>query len=207
MAKEGGPPSTCPFVLLLSMGKAKHHTCPVWAGYLLVCPLRRVFHNPEGILKPYVKDGMKVLEVGPAMGFFTLPLAQMVGPEGRVYAVDIQARMLEVLKKRAEKAGLSDRIETILASAESLNINHLKAIDFCLAFAVVHEVACPERVFEEIYHCLRPGGLLLMAEPKGHVPQRDFDRFLMAAEKEGFVPVERLKVFRSHGVLLKKPAS
>ena len=50
---------------------------------------------------------MTVLEPGPGMGFFTLELARIVGPEGRVVAVDVQPKMVEGLQKRARRAGLS----------------------------------------------------------------------------------------------------
>ena len=45
--------------------------CPFWMGYLLLCPFRRLGQNPDKILRPYVSNGMTVLEVGPGMGFFT----------------------------------------------------------------------------------------------------------------------------------------
>ncbi|MBU1207873.1 MAG: hypothetical protein KKH04_13245 [Proteobacteria bacterium] len=51
------------------------HVCPVWVGYLLASPLRKLFQNPKKILEPYVQKDMKVLDVGPGMGFFTLPLS------------------------------------------------------------------------------------------------------------------------------------
>ena len=71
--------------------------CPVWVGYLLVSPLRRLFHNPEKILGPYVREGMKVLDVGCAMGFFWLPLAGMIGQTGKVVCIDMQERMITSL--------------------------------------------------------------------------------------------------------------
>src|SRR3954447_24902465 len=51
------------------------HVCPWWIGYLLVSPLRRWMQNPDELIAPYVTPGMTVLEPGPGMGFFTLPLA------------------------------------------------------------------------------------------------------------------------------------
>lgn len=68
------------------------HVCRPWIGYLLASPIRRLLHNPRKILAPYVRDGMTVLEPGPGMGFFTLELARMVGPTGRVVALDMQAK-------------------------------------------------------------------------------------------------------------------
>jgi len=46
--------------------------CPVWVGYLLASPIRKLFQNPQRILSPYVENGMKVLDVGCAMGFFKI---------------------------------------------------------------------------------------------------------------------------------------
>ena len=51
-----------------------HRVCPWWMGYLLMCPLRRLGQNPDRMLAPFVATGMTVMEVGPGMGFFTLPL-------------------------------------------------------------------------------------------------------------------------------------
>jgi len=83
------------------------HVCPWWVGHFLMNPLRRFAHNPPKILSPYVSDGMTVLDLGPGMATFTLDLARFTGPTGRVIAVDIQARMLEQVKKAAAAAGQS----------------------------------------------------------------------------------------------------
>ena len=117
------------------------HLCPWWIGYLLASPLRRLVQDPDELLSPYVKEGMRVLDVGPGMGFFTLPMARMVGPEGKVFAVDIQEEMLQSLERRARRAGLHSRIECRRAEGDSLRIaEEAGAIDFALVFAVAHEV-------------------------------------------------------------------
>src|ERR1019366_7798869 len=74
-------------------------------------PLRRIFNPPAKVLAGYGRAGMTVLEPGPAMGFFTLELARLVGGSGRVIAVDVEPKMIERLKQRARKAGLSERID------------------------------------------------------------------------------------------------
>ena len=85
--------------------------CPWWIGYLLASPLRRwISEKPEQLLAPFVRKGMTVVEPGPGMGFFTIPLARMIGPSGRVIAVDIQPKMLASLDRRATRAGMHDRI-------------------------------------------------------------------------------------------------
>ena len=61
---------------------AEHRVCPWWVGYILASPIRKLTHDPAGILAPFVRAGMTVLEPGPGMGFFTLELARLVGPTG-----------------------------------------------------------------------------------------------------------------------------
>ena len=125
-----------------------HRVCPWWLGYCLICPLVRYGQDPHEILAPYVHEGWTALEPGPGMGFFTLELARLVGPAGRVVAVDIQPKMLERLKRRAAKAGLLDRMDVRTASPESMGIADLQgSVDFTLAFAVVHELQDRRRFF------------------------------------------------------------
>ncbi|HVM76352.1 MAG TPA: class I SAM-dependent methyltransferase [Candidatus Saccharimonadales bacterium] len=129
----------------------EHHVCPWWLGYFLSSPIRKLWHNPTTILSGRVGEGQRVLEPGPGMGFFTLELARMVGPKGRVVAVDLQPKMLNRLKRRAMQAGLGDRIETRVATSESLAIEDLAgSFDFILAFAMVHELRNPGKYFREV---------------------------------------------------------
>jgi ubiquinone/menaquinone biosynthesis C-methylase UbiE len=163
------------------------HVCPFWVGYLLLNPLRKYLENPDKLLGPFVCPGMTVLEPGCAMGFFTLPLARMVGPAGRVVAVDIQPGMLEVLSRRAGKFELSERIEVRLASRESLGIEDLAhTVDFAAALHVVHEMPNPRGFFDQVRHSLKPGGRFLIVEPKGHVSVKEFNQMVAVAEHAGF---------------------
>jgi len=181
------------------------HVCPWWAGYLLASPMRRFSQNPEEILRPYVWSGMIVLEPGPGMGFFTIPLAQMIGESGRVIAVDVQPRMLGALRRRAAKAGLAPRIETRQALPDSLGIADLAGmVDLVLAFAVVHEMPSAEGFFAEAAAALKPGGRVLFVEPSGHVPEKRFAEEMAAAQKCGLVEADRPSVRRSQAALLAK---
>lgn len=179
--------------------------CPFLVGYFLVSPLRKLVQHPNKILDDYVKKGMTVLDIGCAMGFFSLPLADMVGPTGKVISVDLQEKMITSLKKRAQKAGLSDRIETIVCHPNSLGLSDLKeAIDFALAFAVVHEVPDPSRLFFEIKEVLKPSGRLLVAEPAGHVSEKNFALTVSITEQVGFRKIATPKIYKSRVVLLEK---
>ena len=118
-----------------------HGVCPWWLGYLLASPLRRLLQDPVEIVKPYAEEGMTVLDVGCGMGFFSLPLANLVGEKGRVVCIDLQEKMIKGLLTRAKKAGLTDRIDARVCSQSSLGVSDLAGkIDFALAFALVHEV-------------------------------------------------------------------
>jgi SAM-dependent methyltransferase len=183
------------------------HVCPWWVGYLLIIPLRRISQNPRKILSPYAREGMTVLEPGPGMGFFTLELAKLVGSSGRVIAVDIQSKMLEKLQRRAGKRGLLERIEARLVKNDSLAMSDLrKKVDFALAFATVHEMPGGAPFFREVAEMLKPGGLLLLAEPRGHVKMAEFEGEVQAAADAGLVLEERPEIWRSYAALLRKPA-
>jgi ubiquinone/menaquinone biosynthesis C-methylase UbiE len=182
------------------------HVCPWWLGYLLASPIRRIFHKPETILKPYVQEGMRVLDVGCAMGFFSIPMAQAVGPKGRVICVDVQERMIRTLKKRAAKAGVAARLETYLALDEGMGLpESFPGVNFALVFAMMHEVPNAARLLAEIYQVLLPGGQLLIAEPRGHVTEQAFAQTVKAAEEAGFQRVTLLDISKSHAVLLARP--
>jgi len=84
----------------LRLRRTNNHVCPWWLCYSFDNPLRRLFHDPERLLGPYVKLGMTVADIGCGMGYFTLGLARLTGPEGKVIAVDLQERMLAALESR-----------------------------------------------------------------------------------------------------------
>ena len=75
------------------------------------------------------------------MGYFSIAMACLVGEEGKVISVDLQKRMLFELMKRAQKCGVSSRVQTVEAKEHDLNIK-IQA-DFALAFWMIHEV--PDR--------------------------------------------------------------
>jgi len=148
---------------------------------------------------------MTVLEPGPGMGFFTLELARLVGGSGRVIAIDIQPRMLDSLRRRAAKAGVLDRLDARLASPDSLGLLDLaSAVDFTLAFAVVHELPAAAPFFREVAQASKPAAHLLFVEPTGHVTPSLFDAELQAARDAGFRLIESPPIRRSHSALLER---
>jgi ubiquinone/menaquinone biosynthesis C-methylase UbiE len=183
----------------------EQHICPWYMGYVLANPIRRLYQNPEKILGHYVRQGMKVLEVGPGMGFFSLPMAELVGASGKVFCVDLQEKMLRGLQRRAKKANLFERIETCRCSESSLQIDSLSSsIDFALLFAVVHEIPDQSRLLKEISRSLKKGGLLLISEPRGHVTEEEFEITLSCAQNVGMKKKDTPVIRGSSSVLLEK---
>ncbi len=173
-------------------------------GYFLISPVRKFSHKPEAILGPYLKPGMKGVDYGSAMGYFSLPMAKMVGEDGMVYCIDIQPKMLHKLNDRAVKQGLSGIIRPVLVKeGESLGfLNGL--IDFVLLFAVAHEVDDQPKLFAELAAMMKPGAVLLFAEPAGHVKPAEFSQSVQLALQAGLVKAGDPQISRSMSVLLRK---
>jgi ubiquinone/menaquinone biosynthesis C-methylase UbiE len=129
---------------------------------------------------------MTVLEPGCGMGHFSLPLARLVGPEGKVICVDVQPRMIDGLRRRARRAGLLDRIEASVCTPEDLGLETFRErIDLAVAIHTVHETGDAGRFLGQIAAALRPGGALLVMEPRGHVSREAFAATLATAERLG----------------------
>ncbi|MGC8491125.1 MAG: class I SAM-dependent methyltransferase [Syntrophobacteraceae bacterium] len=177
--------------------------CPVLLGHFLASPVRKLIQDPDKILTPFVRNKMTALDVGCGMGFFSIPLARLVGTEGRVICVDMQQGMLDGVIMRAKKAGVS--VETRLCSQHSLGLEDgAGTIDFAIAFALAHEVPDRSRFFTELAASLAPSGRLLLAEPSGHVSEKNFAETVEIAEKNGLAAVEAVQVPRSRAVLMGK---
>ncbi|MFI5368050.1 MAG: class I SAM-dependent methyltransferase [Spirochaetia bacterium] len=183
--------------------------CPPLIGLISIFNLiRRLQYTAKSVLSPYVTEGMKVVEPGPAIGFFTIELARMVGSQGRVFALDIQSKMLDALRRRALRAGLLDRINLRLVKPDCLGIQDLDGkTDFFLAFFMVHEVPNQRRFFEEASQSLRRGGKLLFVEPKGHVSEKRFVEELGLAAATGLRVESRPAIRGSRTAVLVKDST
>lgn len=169
---------------------SKPHCCPWWLGWLLVSPVRRWFLRPEELVDPILEPGNRVLEVGPGMGFFTLPIAKRIGNDGRVYCVDVQPAMLSGLARRIRRHGLESRVETRCCSSTSLDIGDLAgSIDVAVLAYVLHELPDPQQALREITSALRPNGRVLLIEPRGHVSSDQFATELRLTRDVGLVNI------------------
>jgi ubiquinone/menaquinone biosynthesis C-methylase UbiE len=176
--------------------------CPWWLVYTFDNALRPLFHNPQAIFSSYVKPGMTVMDVGCGRGFNTIGLARMVGDKGRVIAVDVQRRMLDMLKRRSESTGFKNRIDMHLCERTSLGVTD--TVDFVNAFWMVHEVPDKRKFLSQIYALLKPNGHVLIAEPRLHVSGREFRDMVKIVEDIGFSAGDGPRVVFSRSVVLNR---
>jgi ubiquinone/menaquinone biosynthesis C-methylase UbiE len=161
----------------------KHSICPVEKAGILDFGFRRLLQNPGKILRPYVAAGMTALDLGCGPGFFTLEMARLVGPSGRVTAADLQEGMLGKLKAKIQGTALADRIRFHRCLPDRIGL--AEKFDFILVFYMLHEVPDQAGFIQEIASLLRPGGRILIVEPKFHVAQDDFQKSIGRMEKAG----------------------
>ncbi len=168
------------------------HTCPWWLGYLLLAPMRRISQPPSRFLGPFVRPGMLVVEPGCGMGFFTLDLARLASPGGRVVAIDLQPQMLAGLRRRVARARLEGVVDIRQAEPDRLGIDDLAGqAHLVVAVYVVHELQDPAAFFTEVARALRPEGAVLVVEPPLHVSRAAFESSLAVAQRAGLVVRDR----------------
>ena len=115
-----------------------------------------------------VKPGMTVCDMGCGNGFYSLPIARLVGPAGRVLAVDIQPEMLKMLEER-EAAGKLTNIDTILGLLHDPKLPE-GTVDLILLVDVYHEFSHPEPMLTAMRRALKPDGRIALVEYRAEDP-------------------------------------
>jgi len=183
----------------------RNKVCGIERAGALDTRIRKLFHNPQKMLKSYIKDGMTVLDLGCGPGFFTIEMAMMVGKTGKVIAVDLQEGMLEIVRKKIRHLGLQNIIELHKCSNEGIGL--YKEFDFILIFYMLHEVPHQLAFLKEVLTMLKQEGKVLITEPKFHVSKRDFYHSIESLKNIGFDIIDEPNILFSRSILIKKSAS
>jgi len=112
------------------------------------------------ILEP--KPGERVLEIGPGTGYYTLDMAEWVGPDGTVEIFDLQQEMLDHTIRRARERGLWN-VNPTQGDAQRLPYED-DSFDAALLVATLGEIPDQDAALREVARVLRPGGRLIVGE-------------------------------------------
>ncbi len=119
--------------------------------------------QPDHLLRELgLEEGHVMADIGCGPGFFTLPAARIVGPEGRVFAADIQGEMLSTVKSRATEEGRSN-VRVVKTSDTEIPLP-AESFDFVLMAFVLHEVPQRARFLHRAARLLKRGGRLAILE-------------------------------------------
>jgi SAM-dependent methyltransferase len=112
-----------------------------------------------------LKPGDMVADVGAGTGYFTFRIAPLVGPRGKVYAVDIQPEMLDLLRKKMKEQNVTN-IVPVLGTIEDPKLP-AGAVDLILMVDVYHEFSHPREMTVAMLKALKTGGRLVLVEYRG----------------------------------------
>lgn len=160
-----------------------------------------------------LKPGDIVADVGAGSGYFAWRIAQRVGPAGRVYAVDIQQEMLDILVAGMKRRGVGEIVKPVLGTIRDPNLPEA-SVDLVLLVDVYHEFDHPYEMTVGMLRALKPGGRLVLVEYRGEdpaVPIKPLHKMTVAQVKKEMsvhaVTLERVidVLPRQHILILRKP--
>jgi len=143
---------------------------------------REIFHQRNQIVASVgLKPGMKIADIGAGTGLFTLPFANAVGTDGKVYAVEIAKNFLRHIRARAQKADAAN-VETVLCTDRSVELPE-SSIDLAFICDVYHHFEYPQASLASLHKALKPGGEIILIDFK-RIPGESSD-FVMGHVRAG----------------------
>jgi ubiquinone/menaquinone biosynthesis C-methylase UbiE len=161
--------------------------------------IRWIFENPQRTMRIIgLKEGMRFLDVGCNLGFYSFPASSLVGDSGLVYALDVDSDCLEWVENKASRTHRSN-IRTINASAEKTGLPNSK-VEIVFLHLVLHDITDKSAAIREFYRVLKPNGRLVIDEE--NVMSLEKVRYL--AEDGGF---EFSRCLHNNLQVFRKPSS
>ncbi|MBZ5545936.1 MAG: class I SAM-dependent methyltransferase [Acidobacteriia bacterium] len=149
-------------ILVAQTATQQHHPPESTGEYIkaLEDPGRDAWQQPDLVIENLgLHTGDEVADLGAGSGYFTVRLAREVGPSGKVYAVDIDRKMLDYIERRAQEEKL-DNIQTILADPNDPKLGS-QSVDLIFICDVLHHIQDRDKYYPKLYRALRPGGRLV----------------------------------------------
>lgn len=146
----------------LAQTAQQHHPPETASEYIksLEDPGRDSWQEPDRVIESLgVRQGDEVADLGAGSGYFTVRLAREVGPAGKVYAVDIDSKMLDYIEQRAKEEKL-ENIQTILADPNDPKLGSA-SVDLIFICDVLHHIHERDKYYPKLLRALRPGGRLV----------------------------------------------
>lgn len=157
--RDHDPDGTGTFYMGREIAQVMSHLGASW----LERPTRVQEEQPTRLLKALqIKPGDVVADIGAGSGYYTFRMARLVGPRGKVLAVDIQQEMLDLIRRRMKKTGFKN-VEPVLGTESDPKLPEGK-VDLILMVDVYHEFSQPYEMTEAMVKALKPGGRLVFVE-------------------------------------------
>ena len=209
--------ATCLLIVLsLAAATSAQHarlTRPEDLG-LLDTPDRADWQQPERIMDALqIGDGSIVADLGAGGGWFTVRLARRVGPNGRIYAEDVQPQMLEAIHRRVSREGLRNVVTRLGQPADPLL--PAATLDAVLIVDAYHEIEEPITLLKNVRKALKPDGRIGIVNftkdgggPGPPIDDRvDADRVIRDARAAGLELKSRDNFLRYEYLLILGPAA
>lgn len=133
-------------------------------------PEREAEESPSTAIRALeLKSGQVVADIGAGSGYYTVRMAAAVGSTGKVYATDIQPGMLDILRRRVSRAGLTN-VEPVLSAPDDPKLP-ADSLDLALMVDVYHELAAPQEFLRKLRPALKKTGRLVLLEFRKEDPR------------------------------------
>lgn len=142
-----------------------------------------------------LQPGQKIADVGAGTGAYLAPLARAVGPDGKLFAVDIAPAFIVYMVERAKAEGLAN-VSVILGRADSPTLP-AGALDAIVSINTFHHFEAPDAMLEELHRALKPGGQLAIVDfDRDSAGVTDQQRTMAPLDKAGHIRLIEAQGFR-----------